>query len=285
MKQFCKCGYFMTDVTVPNHTHLQLCNNNNLDNDSSENKIMVFHCECCHRLHIFQSRYCVYWLDKLFSLNKNPVPFKQDETYIKDDYGNIYSVAFTNENKQLLLKFHDKIAVFRLESILENHQLIYHENHSEKILYDKSAVNMSLSASQIRCPCGWLINLELMDNKSIINLYDSVSWISRVKYEFGELQNFQYLIGLYCEKCKRIMLPTKKQKYIIFSLINEQYIDEDFHFFYYYIKPIDECTIDFEKCGDEPTILNKIYISGNKEYIRLETQNKNLFYRIEPVDN
>ena len=77
---------------------------------------------------------------------------------------------------------------------------------------------MSLSAHQIRCSCGWLINLQLIDEESIIYLYDLVNWVSRVKYEFGELRNFHHVIGLYCKKCKRIMLLAKEQKYVAFSL-------------------------------------------------------------------
>ena len=77
------------------------------------------------------------------------------------------------------------------------------------------------------------------------------------------------------------MLPIKKQKYVIFSLTNEKYIDKDFQFLYYYVKPEDEFMIDFEKYHDEPTILKKIYISSDKEYIRFETENANLLYKME----
>ena len=204
----------------PNRTNLRLKNSSH--NNLSETKIMIFHCECCHRLHIFLSsnnaKIFVYWHDKVFlsKRDKNPIPSEQYGSYITDDYDGAYPIIFTNENRQILLNFHDKIAVFRLESVSENHHLIYHENHSKKILYDKSTVDMSLSANQIRCPCGWLINLQLIDEESIIYLYDLVNWVSRVKYEFRELRNFQHLIGLYCKKCKRIMLPAKEQKYVTF---------------------------------------------------------------------
>ena len=285
MRMFCKCGYFMTDVIVPNRTNLRLKNSSH--NNLSETKIMIFHCECCQRLHIFLSsdnaKFFVYWLDKVFlsKQDKNPIPSEQYGSYITDDYDGTYPVTFTDRNRQILLNFHDKIAVFRLESVSDNHRLIYHENHSEKILYDKSTVDMSLSAHQIRCPCGWLINLQLIDDESIIYLYDLVNWASRVKYEFGELRNFQHLIGLYCKKCKRIMLPAKEQKYATFSLTNEKCIDKDFRLFYYYVKSKDEFMIDFEKYRDEPTIFKKIYISDDGEFIHFEAENANLLYKIE----
>ena len=289
MRMFCKCGYFMTDVIVPNRTNLRLKNSSH--NNLSETKIMIFHCECCHRLHIFSlsdnAKFFVYWLDKVFlsKQDKNPIPSEQYGSYITDDYGGAYPIIFTDETRQILLNYYDKIAVFRLESVSENHHLIYHENHSEKILYDKSTVDMSLSAHQIRCPCGWLINLQLIDDESIIYLYDLVNWASRVKYEFGELRNFQHLIGLYCKKCKRIMLPAKEQKYATFLLTNKKFIDKDFRLFYYYVKPNDEFMIDFEKYRDEPTILKKIYISDDGEYIHFETKNANLLYKIEPSED
>ena len=77
------------------------------------------------------------------------------------------------------------------------------------------------------------------------------------------------------------MLPIKKQKYVTFSLTNEKCIDKDFRFLFYYVKPEDEFMIDFEKYRDEPTILKKIYISDDGEYIRFETKNTNLLYKIE----
>lgn len=62
------------------------------------------------------------------------------------------------------------------------------------------------------------------------------------------------LNGTVLKKCKRIMLPAKKQKYVTFSLTNENYIDKDLRLRYYYVKPKDEFMIDLEKYQDEPTI-------------------------------
>ena len=71
MRMLCKCGYFMTDAIVPNHTNLRMhCNSANpFNNDIEKNKsITILHCECCHRLYISSSDSCyVYWLDKIIS--------------------------------------------------------------------------------------------------------------------------------------------------------------------------------------------------------------------------
>ena len=287
MRMLCKCGYFMTDTIVPNHTNLRMhCNSTNpFNNDIEKNKLItILHCECCHRLYISSSDSCyVYWLDKIISPTqfKNNVLAERGEVYITNDYGDIYSVALTDENKQLLLKYDNGFAVFRMESLVENNQLIYHMNHADTIIYDKSKVDMSLSASKIRCPCGWLINLQLIDDESIINLYDSISWAARVKYEFGDLNSFLPLRGLHCKKCGRIMLPTDRKRYISYSMLSETPLDESFRFLYYYVEPKEECMMDFEAYKDEPTILSKIYISNDEEYIRVEVPNSIAFYRAE----
>lgn len=282
----------MTDVIVPNHTKLRLYNNSSspLNNNLSENKsTLLFHCECCHRLYILPSpsdtRRYVYWLDKISSSVQdiNLIPIEQDEAYITNDYGDIYPIALTDEDKTILLKFHDRFALFRLESIAENNQPIYHVDHPEAIIYDQSAVDMSLYAPKTRCSCGWLINSQLIDDESIINLYDAVSWSSRVKYEFGELESFLPLRGLQCEKCKRIMLPTSENKYVSYSLIDEGHLNNSFRFLYYYVKPKEECMVDFEAYKDEPTVLNKIYVSDDEKYIRVETRSSILFFRVDSL--
>ena len=68
---------------------------------------------------------------------------------------------------------------------------------------------------------------------------------------------------------------------LLFLLANEKITDKDFRLFYYYVKPNDEFMIDFEKYRDEPTILKKIYISDDGEYINFETKNANLLYKTE----
>lgn len=287
MRMLCKCGYFITDAIVPNRTNLRLFSKFPLPyNDSLKDNesISVLHCECCHRFHIFSSsNYYVYWLDKLIPSLQGvePLPMWHEGTYITNDYGDVYPVALTNENKQLLLKYDDGFAIFMMESIMEDNQLIYHMNHADTIIYDKSKMDMSLSASQIRCPCGWLINLQLIDDESIINLYDSISWAARVKYEFGDLNSFLPLRGLHCKKCRRIMLPTDRKRYISYSMLSEAPLDESFRFLYYYVEPKEECMMDFEAYKDEPIILSKIYISNDEEYIRVEVPNSIAFYRAE----
>lgn len=286
MRMFCKCGYFMTDVIVPNHTNLRLYSNSPIPFNNGltgNNSISIFHCECCHRLYILSSPYCyVYWLDKKIPLLQgvNSLPAEQKTAYITNDYGDVYPVVLTDENKQILLRFHDGFALFRLESITDNNQLIYYIEHTDAIMYDKSKVDMSLSAPKIRCYCGWLINLQLIDDENIINLYDSVSWIERVKYEFGELNSFSHLRGLHCKKCGRIMLPADRKRYVSYSMINAECLNNNFRFLYYYVEPKEECMMDFEAYKDEPTILNKIYVSDDEEYIRVETSNSITFYAV-----
>ena len=289
MRMFCKCGYYMTDSIIPNHTNLRLYSESPFlfNEDVTDNKsTSLLHCECCHRLHFISSQHCyVYWLDQIIlSLQGvNPLPVWHEGMYITNDYGDVYPVAFTDEKKQILLKSHDGFALFRLESIMGNSQLIYHVDHADVIMYDKSKVDMSLSAPKIRCPCGWLINLQLIDDESIINLYDSISWAARVKYEFGELNGFLPLRGLHCKKCGRIMLPNDRRRYTSYSMLSGDHIDNSFRFLYYYMEPKEECMMDFEAHKDEPTILNKIYISDDEKYIRVEVSNSIAFYRAESL--
>ena len=144
MRMFCKCGYFMTDVIVPNHTNLRLYSNSPLpfnDGLTDNNSISIFHCECCHRLYIVSSPYCyVYWLDKKIPLLQgvNLLPVEQKSAYITNDYGDVYPVVLMDENKQLLLRFHDGFALFRLESILYHHHIVMCIGWTKKFHYFKA---------------------------------------------------------------------------------------------------------------------------------------------------
>ena len=77
------------------------------------------------------------------------------------------------------------------------------------------------------------------------------------------------------------MLPTDRKRYISYSMLSETPLDESFRFLYYYVEPKEECMMDFEAYKDEPTILSKIYISNDEEYIRVEVPNSIAFYRAE----
>lgn len=66
-------------------------------------------------------------------------------------------------------------------------------------------------------------------------------------------------------------------------MITENRVTNCFRLRYYYVKPKDECMMDLEAYKDEPTILNKIYVSDDEEYIRVEVPNSIVFYRAESL--
>lgn len=301
MHKTCECGYFMSDSLVPNHTFLRMylepISTLNGGDYQDKDYSSIFHCECCHRLHFYSigydSRYHVFWLSQVVSENQDGIPNGKNEVYILNDYDEVFKGVFDDKYERLFLEYNGKLAVFLLESIYEDGQMIYHTEHPERIIFDSSMADRSITAYTIRCSCGWLIwNHWIPDDDSLIKLYDDISWLNYAKWAFGEIEDGEHDIkkkGLYCERCRRLMIPDEHGKYVVYAPIeHEEKLAFDFSFLYYYVKPLDQVVIekdapDFQAYLEIPKRLSKIFISEDKKYLRVHEEEKVVFYQAEEI--
>ena len=295
MHETCKCGFLMSDTTVPNHTilrmfHEPITNDDYLDKDWNT----IFHCECCHRLHIYGKQFRIFWLEALLPSAQYHPKAGQHEVWIRNDYDEIFKGYFDTDGMQLFLQYHDKTALFHMEEMYEDGNMLYHAEHPERIIFDPVSVNKSVEMDHIRCSCGWMIAQEFCDADSVINLYDDTSWELFVKAYFGdEDMEGRYISdftskGLFCEKCSRLMLPNENSQYIVYEPIQEQItIYAVFSFLWYFVKPIEWFELEDKFCSDResyqklPEKFNRIYISEDKKHLRVHIGDTVVYYKAE----
>ena len=291
MHKTCKCGFMMRDTTVPNHTVLWVFD----EPDSSSHSFTFYHCECCHRLYKFPSRvdnrYYMLALREVLPSFPESAEYNYSTVYIQNDYDEEFKGYLAHDKRKLLLEYHDKAALFLAEEIYDGDQIIYHDQAPERIIFDPASVDRSVTADHIRCSCGWLIDQEVIDDESFIDLYDEAHWQMRVRYELGEDEDEELDIsdirkrGLCCEKCRRLMLPDEHGKFIVYKpMIESTANDSVFSFLYYSIYPLDVYSIKFGKyreCNEVPSELNKIFISEDKKYLRVHIGDTVVYYQAE----
>lgn len=294
MHKTCKCGFLMSDTTVPNHTVLWVFD----EPDSSSHSFTFYHCECCHRLYKYPSRVdnCYYILALREVITSFPESAEDDykTVYIRNDYDEEFKGHFAQDKRKLLLEYHDKTVLFLAEEIYDGDKLIYHDEAPKRILFDPVSIDRSVTARHIRCSCGWMIAQEFCDADSVINLYDDTSWELFVKAYFGdEDMEGRYTSdftgkGLFCEKCSRLMLPNENSQYIVYEPIQEQIkIDAAFSFLWYFVKPIEWFELEDKFCSDResyqksPEKFNRIYISEDKKHLRVHIGDTVVYYQAE----
>ena len=289
MHKTCKCGFMMSDTTVPNHTVLWVFD----EPDSSSHSFTFYHCECCHRLYKFPSkvdnRYYMLALREVLPSFPESAEYNYSTVYIQNDYDEEFKGYLAHDKRKLLLEYHGKTALFLAEEIYDGDQIIYHDQAPERIIFDPASIDRSVTTKHIRCSCGWMIAQEYGDCESFIDLYDEASWKKKVQYELcddEELDDFDLRKrGLCCEKCRRLMLPDEHGKYIVYAPMTES-IDKDsvFSFLYYSIYPLDVYSIEFDEyreCNEVPSELNKIFISEDKKYLRVHIGDTVVYYQAE----
>lgn len=298
MIKTCKCGYLMSDTIVPNHTNLHIYTEENMKKKISGEDYditgFVFHCECCHRLHVFSSPYTNQKF-YTFGLPENST-YKQCEHFselnifwLRNDYDEIFEGRYCPKCKKLYIHYHDKRIIYIVERINEvNGQEIYHTNEkiTDRYLTD---IDVSVSAKKTRCPCGWLINKDYGDNKSFITIYNDDNWKHRIKYEFGETEHFHFVYGLQCEKCGRLFIPYENNNYSIYRKADTgKNISNNNPLKLYFINRLDDGMIDFESNPEPQDVLDTIYIFDdnlqvNKKGIAVSYTPEITYKKIKPV--
>ncbi len=280
MRMRCECGYLMSDTLVPNYTNLHIYTTEEklkktFACEPSEH-ILVFHCECCHRLHIFASKYTEQKF-YAFGLPENG-SYEQCEHfselnifYIKNDYNEIFKGRYCEKCKKLYIHYHDKLIMYIVEKINEvngnKSREIYHTDKKIINRYLSSEIDISISIRKTRCPCGWLINTDY--NKGLINIYDNVNWKQRLLFEFGEIDKSPAVSGLCCEKCKRLFIPNENGDYDIYCKSNTGKKYQIANLKLYFINQLDDGMIDFENNPNPEDVLNTIYISSDQKHLEV----------------
>jgi len=294
MHKTCKCGFMMSDTTVPNHTVLWVFDEPN----STSHSFTFYHCECCHRLYKYPSRVdnCYYIMALREVIPSFPESAEDDyrTVYIQNDYDEEFKGYLAHDNRKLLLEYHGKTVLFLTEEIYDGDKLIYHDEAPKIILFDPVSIDRSVTTKHIRCSCGWMIAQEYFDDDSVINLYDDTSWELDFKSYFGDKDmEGRYTSdftgkGLFCEKCSRLMLPNEDSQFIVYEPIQEQIkIDAAFSFLWYFVKPIELTELEDKFCSDRESYLklpkkfNRIYISVDKKHLRVHIGDTVVYYQAE----
>ena len=282
------CPERSPDVLSSNNTALNLFLEpiSVIDGDDYWDKpsVFVFHCECCHRLYLFRhgsnQRSYVFSLTDVISPVFSEMESDFQEVFFLHigDYENkVFKGFWSNDRKRMLLEYHNKIAVFEAESIYEKDEMIYRHDCPVKFIFDESSVDRSVTARTVRCSCGWLINQEVCDTESFIDLYDEANWIIFVRYALGMEEKLKISDirkrGLCCEKCKRLLLPDETGQYSVYKPLNEvKNVDAVFSILWCFVKPPDELDFPIEEYEShvEDSVelfeqFNKIYISEDKK--------------------
>lgn len=276
MRMWCECGYLMSDILVPNHTNLHIYTTKALEYEPSKH-ILVFHCECCHRLHMFASKYTeqkffVFGLLENGSHEQCEHFSELNIFYIRNDYNQIFEGRYCEKCKRLYIHYRDNWIMYIVERINEvngsKSSEIYHTDKKIINRYLSSEMDMSVAMRKTRCPCGWLINKDYIDG--LINIYNNVNWKQRILFEFGEIDKFPAVSGLCCEKCKRLFIPNKNNKYNVYCKSNtSQKISNSNCLKLYFINNLDDGMINFENKPNPEDVLNTIYISSDQKHLEV----------------
>lgn len=213
MHKTCSCGYYMSDVSVPNNTALHI-------QDSNGRAEFGFYCECCGRIYLwncFGAKYIVLGI---------PVDDRQE--YPKENGERVY---YHNDNdiddhkceKYIELYIDDKSACVTGQThehyIVEEMHKNDEEYFSDKAVLDRlvpESGSAEFGEELLRCRCGMLIDLENAVSERIF-LYTPEAAAERrtalreipENSEMEEPVCPEGIVGYMCPDCGGIYIPNE----------------------------------------------------------------------------
>ncbi|MBQ8569433.1 MAG: hypothetical protein IJ446_09490 [Oscillospiraceae bacterium] len=213
MHKTCRCGYYMSDVSVPNNTALHI-------QDRNGRAEFGFYCECCGRIYLwncFGAKYIVLGI---------PVDDRQE--YPKENgervyYHNDHDIDDYKCEKYIELYIDDKSAYVTGQAhehyIVEEMHKNDEEYFSDKAVLDRlvpESGSAEFGEELLRCRCGMLIDLENADSERIF-LYTTEAAEERIAdlreiYRSHEMDDPGYpggIMGYMCPDCGGIYIPNE----------------------------------------------------------------------------